>query len=410
MMRILIYSIYFPPTQIGAAKYNGEMAVWLAQRGHEVSVVTAPPHYPDWQVTEGYAGGRYQREQWQGVKIWRCPIWVPRQPTGIKRILHLLSFALSSAPVVLRQAFWKPDIVWVMAPSLFCAPVAWLTGWLSGARTWLHVQDFEVDAAFEMGMLRRPALRRFALWLERILMRRFDRVSTISRNMAGRLINKGVVEKRCIVFPNWVDLKAIRPLHGSNSFKSELSISDEITVALYSGNMSEKQGLETVLDAARFLKSDESLCFVLCGDGSARKRLLQEYGDLSNVIWLPLQPVARLNDLLNLADFHLLPQRADVADLMMPSKLTGMLASGRPVIATAVAGTQVHEVVSQCGVVVPPGDAQALALAIQRLTSDPAARHSLGEAARNYAVDKIDSARILLEFERALASCHGEAT
>lgn len=147
-MRILIYSVYFAPTQIGAAKYNGEMTAWLAQRGHEVRVVTAPPYYPAWRVSDGYAAGRYHRERWLGAALWRCPIWVPRQATGVKRILHLLSFALSSAAVMLRHAYWKPDVVWLMVPSLFCAPAALLAARLSGARTWLHVQDFEVDAAF----------------------------------------------------------------------------------------------------------------------------------------------------------------------------------------------------------------------------------------------------------------------
>jgi colanic acid biosynthesis glycosyl transferase WcaI len=144
---------------------------------------------------------------------------------------------------------------------------------------------------------------------------------------------------------------------------------------------------------------------VLCGDGSARKRLLAEFGALSNVIWLPLQPVERLNDLLNLAEIHLLPQIADIADLVMPSKLTGMLASGRPVIATASAGTQVYEVVSQCGVVVPPGDAQALGRAIQGLSADSGKRQELGQAARRYAVDNMNAAQILPDFERALVSC-----
>lgn len=408
-MRILVYSIYFSPTQIGGAKYNGEMAAWLAQRGHEVRVVTAPPFYPAWRVTDGYAGGRYQCERWQGMMLWRCPIWVPRQATGVKRILHLLSFALSSAPALLWQAFWKPDVVWLMVPSHFCAPATLLLARLSGARTWMHVQDFEVDAAFETGLLRLPALRHFALWLERQLMRGFDRVSTISQNMFARLCDKGVAESRCILFPNWVDVSVIRPLDGRNPFRDELGISDDVDVALYSGGMGEKQGLETVLDAARFLKDDESVRFVLCGEGSARKQLEREYGDLSNVTWLPLQPAERLNDLLNLASIHLLPQRADVADLVMPSKLTGMLASGRPVIATAVAGTQIHEVVSQCGAVVPPADAQALALAIQKLTKDRDKMRQQGEAARKYALDHMDSTRILTEFELALESIHEAA-
>lgn len=404
-MRILIYSCYFPPTQIGGAKYNGEMAAWLAQRGHEVHVVTAPPFYPAWRVSDGYTAGRYRRERWRGATIWRCPIWVPRQATGAKRIIHLLSFALSSASVLLRLALWKPDVVWLMAPSLSCAPAALLGARLSGALTWLHVQDFEVDAAFASGLLRHAVLRGCALWLEQKLMRRFDRVSTISPNMLTLLRNKGVAEGRCVLFPNWVNVAVIHPLDGRNSFKDELGIPDGIKVALYSGNMGEKQGLDILLGAARLLESDESVRFVLCGDGSARKRLQAEFCALSNVIWLPLQPVERLNDLLNLADIHLLPQLADMADLVMPSKLTGMLASGRPVIAAASPGTQVYGVVSQCGVVVPPGDAQALSRAIQGLSVDSGKRQELGKAARKYAVDNMDAARILPDFERALVSC-----
>lgn len=409
VMRILIYGTYFPPEQIGIGKYTGEMAAWLARQGHDVRVVTAPPFYPAWRVMDGYSAARYRREQWHGIWLWRCPIWVPSQQTGIKRILHLLSFAASSAPVMLRQVFWKPDVVLVVAPTFFCTPAALLTARFSGARAWLHLQDFEIDAAFETGLLRRPALRRAAISVERLLMRQFDRVSTISRNMMARLVDKGVAEERCILFPNWVDSDAIRPLNGRNPLRKELGISEEVTVALYSGNMGEKQGLETVLEAARRLSGDTALRFVLCGEGATRERLVQKYGDLSNVTWLRLQPAARLNELLNLADIHLLPQRADVADLVMPSKLTGMLASGRPVIATAVAGTQVDEVVAQCGIVVPPGDDYTLAMAIQRLTRDDAERLRLGQAARKYSVDNMTSARILERFERALSSRHENA-
>ena len=404
-MRILLYGAYFPPEQIGIGKYTGEMAAWLVRRGHEVRVVTAPPFYPAWRVMDGYAGGRYRRERWQGMRLWRCPIWVPTRQTGMRRVLHLLSFALSSAPIMLRQVFWKPQVVLVVAPPLFCTLAALFAARLSSAQAWLHLQDLEVDAAFETGLLRRPALRRAAVWVERQLISRFDTVSTISRNMVARVIDKGIERQRCILFPNWVDAEAIRPLDGRNPFRDELGISDEVTVALYSGNMGEKQGLETVLEAARQLRAENAVRFVLCGDGAQRTRLVKEYGDLSNVIWLPLQPLARLNDLLNLADIHLLPQRADVADLVMPSKLTGMLASGRPVIATAVAGTQVDEVVAQCGIVVAPGDDRALARAIQSLARDHGERRRLGAAARKYAVDNMNLECVLQEFDRALGSC-----
>jgi colanic acid biosynthesis glycosyl transferase WcaI len=169
--------------------------------------------------------------------------------------------------------------------------------------------------------------------------------------------------------------------------------------------MAGKQGLDILLEAARLLKDDECVRLVLCGGGSARKRLQEKNDDLRNVIWLPLQEAARLNELLNVADIHLLPQLANVADLVMPSKLTGMLASGRPVIATADSGSQVAQVVAQCGIVVPPGDANALAAAIRVLAADPDRRRRLGSAARDYALKNFASSRILLEFESALVSC-----
>jgi colanic acid biosynthesis glycosyl transferase WcaI len=178
-------------------------------------------------------------------------------------------------------------------------------------------------------------------------------------------------------------------------------------VALYAGNLGAKQGLELLIDAARRLRRVPKLAFVIAGTGAARESLEAMGRELSNLYWLPLQPAERLNDLLNLADIHLLPQRADAADLVMPSKLTGMLASGRPVIATAHPGTQLSRVVSGCGVVVPPGDGAALAAAVARLAGDAEQRRVLGAAARGYAEqylargvvmsDFVEAARVLCE-------------
>ena len=108
-MKILLYGINFSPELTGIGKYTGELAAWLVAQGHEVRVVTAPPYYPAWSVSAGYSGSRWQREEWQGVQVWRCPLWVPQQPGGLKRVLHLASFALSSLPVMLRQTLWRAD-------------------------------------------------------------------------------------------------------------------------------------------------------------------------------------------------------------------------------------------------------------------------------------------------------------
>ena len=377
------------------------MAEWLANHGHEVVMITAPPYYPWWRVQQPYRSWLYRTELIDKVTVHRCPLWVPRQPTGVKRLVHLLSFVLASLPLLLIQLFRRPDIIVVLEPTLFCAPVALVLARLSGARAWLHVQDFEIDAALGLGLVKAKAAGRTAAKIERWLMNRFDRVSTISGSMLERLLTKGVMQEKTVLLPNWVDVQDIFPLPKASIYRAELGIENNKCVALYSGNMGEKQGLETLLAAARSLQTESGLLFVLCGAGAARERLMQMGTGLRNVLWLPLQPVEKLNELLNLADVHLLPQRVDAADLVMPSKLLGMLASGRPVLATAHPGTQLAKMVSSCGKVVEPGNAQEIAQALLELMQAPQERERLGVQARN-AAQAWDRSSVLRGFENQL--------
>jgi len=403
-LRVLVHGINYAPELTGIGKYTGELCEWLAQRGHAVRVVTAPPYYPEWRVQSGYTACFYRRERRNGVLVQRCPLWVPRKLTSVRRMAHLASFAASSAPLVAAACLWRPDVVLAVEPTLFCAPAAWLAARLARAKAWLHVQDFEFDAAVSLGLLPQK-LARPVCSMERRFMRAFDRVSTISEKMRDRLTTKGIDEARSVLFPNWVDCTEIHPLTGPSRMRADLGIPPTACVALYSGNMGEKQGLEIVVEAAARLSRERGLLFLLCGDGAARKRLEASAAGLPNVRWLPLQPVERLNALLNVADVHLLPQRADAADLVMPSKLTGMLASGRPVLATAHAGTGLARLANECGVVTPPGDAAAFAAALRELQRHGIARRALGAAARRYAEQNLHKDAVLMRFERELLSC-----
>lgn len=404
-MKILIYGINFAPEPTGIGKYTGEMAAWLAAQGHEVRVVTAPPYYPAWQVGEGYRAGAYQRESWQGATVWRCPLWVPKEPGGSRRVLHLLSFALSSLPVVLRQAFWRPDVVWTAAPAFACTPGALLAAKLSGAPAWLHVQDYEVDVAFDMGLLRGQLVRRLVTSVERWLLQRFEVVSSISQRMLQRAADKGVEPSRIVAFPNWVDIDAVTPLQGRSPYRDELGLSDDQVVALFSGTLGAKQGLHLLPEAARLLAgSHPQVVFVICGDGQMKAQLLAATADLPNVKHLPLQPKARLPELLGMADIHLLPQDPDVADLVMPSKLTAMLSSGRPVVTTAKPGSEVALVVGGCGLVSKPGDPRALAESIAELAIQAQLRMELGAKARSYAVEHLSAERVLSDFADTCAA------
>ena len=392
-MRILIYSANFAPEPTGIGKYSGDMASWLVDHGHEVRVVCAPPYYPAWQVDRKYRWPLYRREKWRGVDVWRTPLWVPKSPSGLTRLLHLLSFAIASFPVMLWQIAWRPDVVLTVAPAFMCAPAGLLTAWLCRAKCWLHLQDFEVDVAFGMGLLKGRLLQRMALRMERSLLRRFDTVSTISGRMMERLCAKGVNAGKTRYLPNWVDLTRIKAPNGG--YRTQLGISNDAFVALFSGTLSGKQGLKVIPEAAKLLRARDEIVFVVCGEGVMKSELEAAAAGLPNVRFIPLQPAGQVSDLLSMADIHLLPQSPDAADLVLPSKLGGMLASGRPVIATCRAGTEISEIVSQCGLVVAPENSVELARAIATLVDDPERRKSLGRRARIFAENNFERNAVL---------------
>jgi colanic acid biosynthesis glycosyl transferase WcaI len=270
---------------------------------------------------------------------------------------------------------------------------------LSRSKTWLHIQDFELDAAARLGILPGIGAAKRALEsLETALYNGFDRVSTISRRMLEHLWRKGVPAEKTVLFPNWVDEKRIYPAAGSEHLRLEWNIEPERTLVLYSGNMGRKQGLETLIECARLLCQETGIFFILCGEGAVRPLLEKQAQGLSNLRFSPLLPVERLNELLNSADIHVLLQRADAADLVMPSKLGGMLASGRPVIATALPGTELAQVIDQVGRLVPPEDPRALADAILQLASQPDKQSELGRKGRFFVEQNWSKSQVLSKF------------
>jgi len=395
-MRILICGLNFAPELIGIGKYTGELAQFLSEHGNSVRVVTTPPYYPHWKIQAGYSGWRYKKEDWNGIIVYRCPLWVPKKPSGINRIIHLFSFAISSLPVLISQIPWKPDLVYVVAPALFSAPGAILLSWISDCKTWLHIQDFELDAAFRMKLL--PGiniLQPLGLFIESTVLRMFHKVSTISKRMMELLEQKKIPIGRTVLFPNWVDTSMIYPVAEPSPMRSRFGIQEGKIVVLYSGNMGRKQGLGLLIQTARILEEDEDILFVLCGEGAARHELEVQAQDLSNIKFLPLQPTERLNELLNMADVHVLPQRSDAADLVMPSKLTGMLASGKPVITTASPDTELAIELGAIIWIVPPDNASALAEALLYFARDKAAREHQGSLGYSFVMQHWTRNRVL---------------
>lgn len=385
MSRIVIYGMNYAPEIAATGRYTGEIGAHLAAEGHQVCVVTTPPHYPGWATPEGYSARRWTRETLAGAEVYRCPLYLTSAMTGVRRLLAPLTFALSSAPVVAWQILRRrPDVVLVVEPTLLAAPAAWVAARLAGARTVLHVQDLEVDAAFAVGHLGRGGLlARAATAFERAALRGFDRVITISNRMAERIAAKAVSTSKIQVIRNWVDLGQFHPeASGSSAYRSELGLSGDAFVVLYAGSLGVKQGVGLLLEAARRLAGRDRLVFLIAGDGPMRGAVETAAGEQPHIRRLDFQPERRLAEFLSLADLHVLPQVGGAADFVLPSKLGGMLASGRPILVTADQGGELAEFLGNSCAFTPPDDPEALASAIVRLMGDPPHPHQQEERLR----------------------------
>ena len=366
-MRLLVYGINYLPEKIGIGKYTGEMCMWFADRGHDVRVITAPPYYPDWRIHSGYTN-RFQKEDLDGVKVHRHPLYVPMSLSGTKRILHEVSFILSSGLGWLKMiAAPRFDVVICIAPPFHSGLFGWLFSKLCGAKFVYHVQDLQVDASKELGMIRNRRLLRLLDEIERFILRRADLVSSISDGMARKLKQKSS-NKQITLLPNWVDTEFLRPISFSDSLRGDWGYDANDFVILYSGNLGEKQGLEILLEAATHFLPDKSIRFVICGNGGSKEKLqkIVQERNLTNVAFKDLQPWELLPRLLAIADVHLILQRKAAEDLVMPSKLTGILSVGGVPIVSCSEGSSLHEILNThaVGLVVPPEDVGSLIAAI----------------------------------------------
>jgi len=416
-MKILLYGINYAPELTGIGKYSGEMFDWLAARGHEVRVVCAPPYYPEWRVGDGYLGGWYRQEQLHGVKVLRCPLFVPKRPSTLTRLLHLCSFALTSLPAVLSQWRWKPDVIITIEPTFFCVPAALLLSRMTGARSLLHVQDFELDAMLGLGMANNGRLMAVVCQtVESFFMRRFSAVSSISQSMLARAVRKTRQSVPLYFFPNWVDTDFIKPGVDASGFRQRWGLSDSSQIVLYSGNLGKKQGLELLLQAAKHLSSEPDVVFLVLGEGVEKQTLIEQAKelDLHNIRFDSLQPYEDLPALMALADVHLVIQKKGAADAVLPSKLTTILAAGGYALITAEAETELGLLCAQYpGIaerVEPENLEQFLASLKAMLNAAKAGRPRVNMKARQYALEKLRKEAILQNFDDFLMSLTSKST
>ncbi len=405
-MRILIYSYNYYPEPIGIAPLMTELAEGLAKRGHEVRVVTAMPNYPERQIYEGYRGKLYLNEYKNGVQIQRSYVWIRPQPNLLDRVLLDASFVFTSfVPALIG---WRPDVILSTSPSLpVCVPAA-LLGWLRACPVVLNLQDILPEAAVHVGLLKNKLLIKLFAGLEKFAYRSASKISVIADGFVENLLSKGVAPDKIEQIPNWVDVNFIRPLPKENNpFRTAHNLNGKFVVQ-YSGNIALTQGLETVVQAASLLRHIPEIAFVIVGEAKGLQRLQQYCLDCGadNVLLLPFQPREHLPQMLAAADVGLVVQKKNVISFNMPSKIQVLLASGRALVASVPGNGTAARAVRQSGggVVVPPEDDQALAMAILELYKHPEKVKTLSYNSRQYATEQYAFEHALNHYENLFYS------
>ena len=403
-MKTIIYGLNFKPEMVGTGKYNGELADYLHQKGYDVRVITSPKYYPEWKSSRN----KYYVDNNYPYKVYRCPLYVPKSPNGITRILHLISFSITSLPILLSQLFWKPDYIILVVPTLFCAPNIFIFKLLSFKKifTILQIKDFELDAAFNLGILKGELLKSFLGIIEKFIFSNFNTIGTISYGMINKLHLKGINKNKTFYFPDWVDTNLIKQKklndEKTNIFRKKYKIPSKTIVIQYSGTMNKKQGFEFLAPIIKSFKDRNDILWLFGGEGPTKQEFVNSMSGITNIKFLPFQKESELSDWLNTGDIHIIPQNEEVEDLLFPSKLLAILASGNPVVSNTSARSELGKVIQNAGFRVNPKDKIGFINAIKILTKDKKLRISYGLKARKIAVEYYGKDKVLERFDEFL--------
>jgi colanic acid biosynthesis glycosyl transferase WcaI len=382
----------------------------LAERGHKIHVVTALPWYRDHAVQPGWEArvGATEPTTW-GTITRLNPFAGTDKRNLLRRAAGFAAFSALAgvAGISAGGAFRRVDAVIAMSPPLSMGLTGRLVAWSHRAPLVFNIQDVFPDAAVRTGTIS-PATRngraviRVASWIERLSYRLADAVTVLSDDLAANVRGKLPPSRAATVrmIPNFVDTEAIVPADRITAYRAELGIGAE-PVVLYAGNVGFSQSLDLVLEAARRLPD---VTFLINGEGSRRDELIEKAAGIANVRFGRYVPDDRLVELLATGDIHLVPLRAGLAAVSVPSKTYSILAAGRPVVASIDPGTEVPRILAASGggIAVAPDDPDALTEAIRALVADRRRTEAMGAAARAWIEQAASPSAVAESYERLI--------
>ena len=398
---ITIIGVNYSPEDTAIGLYTSQLANYFNDKGIEVHVITGFPYYPAWKISSSYKSKKtFYKENNNGINIYRYKQYVPQNPTFFKRVLHLVDFTIGSFFNLFKIK--KTDVVLCIVPFTTSIFLGKFLSKLKGAKLWVHVQDFEFEAVMDSNIVKNKnnnsIFFRFLFWTERKLFNSAHLASTISTAMMLKLSEKMKTGKKKVLLPNWVDLDFINP----EKSQTHSYLDSKKFKILYSGNIGEKQDWDFFIRFATILKEDVAIELVVVGDGSKREWLEKKIVNFKNVsIYNPVH-YSDLSDLLCSADLHILFQKNNVIDTVMPSKILAMMASQKPSLITGNLKSEVYSIVkkSNGGEYFNSIEVDKIIKFTRLLKADTNLAYKHGENARNYVSLNFSKEEVLSKFEQ----------
>jgi len=385
-MHVVFFNRSFYPDMAATGQLLTELCEGLAtQYGFQVSVVAGPPYHP--QTAEFKARFPLAQENHNGIRIFRSHSTTLPKHKAICRFTNYMSYFLSSLLAGLYLK--KPDII----VSLTDPPIIGLAGLLwariYGAKFVFWCQDIFPEVALLLEDFRNDILNRILEKINQLLLHEADKTIAVGETMMRRLVEtKNAPEQKIQVIHNWADCEKIHPINGSNPFRSQYGLNDKFVV-MHSGNIGLSQDIEKLIECAKILRQKKHIVFLIIGEGNKKAELQRKAKELrlDNVIFLPYQPKELLTYSFSAADLFIISLKKGLGGYIVPSKLYGILASGRPFVAAVDSDSEVATVANRynCGGLCPPGDPRALASAILQLYEAPESLKRMGKRARDAA-------------------------
>lgn len=401
---IFVSQVFHPDRQATSVLLS-QLASQLAKRGFHPVVYAGYP-------AAGSGTKSSARELWQGVNIRRGGLRIDGKKNLAARGLAYLAYSAWLKWTLLFRTPAKSHLIVLTNPP-FAPALVWLC---SGWRGWTYdifLHDLYPDGLVALGQMSpRSLLTRLWTAANRRAFSRARRVLVIGRDMAELCRDRyGVDPEKISIVPSWspVDFTA-RPAAEETRLWRRLGFNGQFVVQ-YSGNMGLWHDLQSIVEAAGILRDEPGVHFLMIGDGRRRAEAEQLAGrlDLRNMTWLAFQPAEELADSLACCHAAIVSQRAGLEGVAVPSKLYGILASGRAVLAQVPATSETACVVreKECGIVIPPGDAAALAAAIRRMRDDPEATGRMARRAAETGATQYTLAAATEKFESDILATPG---